>query len=90
MYSEGYRPRGEGKHLNAFRFLEEALPHSRKETIDFLQRLRRKRNKAVYEIRGIISEREMQAIIDFVEEFFEDMVGFMPDTYRRALGGKKE
>ena len=43
MNSLGYRPRGEGHHYNAFRFMEIALPE---ETVmvKWLQKLRRKRN----------------------------------------------
>ena len=85
MYSEGYRPRGEGKHVNTFRFLQNALPDSSMKEVDYLQKLRRKRNRAVYDRRGIISEKEMKGIIDFAEDFFDDIMDFMPDRYKNLL-----
>jgi len=90
MCSEGYRPRGEGKHLNTFRFLKASLPEAYKKEVDRLQKLRRKRNRAVYETRGIITKKEMEAVIGFAEDFFEEMLGFMPEDYKGVLQRKDE
>lgn len=49
MYLKGYRPRGEAKHYNTFRFLKAALPGEFQKEITRLQKLRKKRNQAVYQ-----------------------------------------
>lgn len=42
MYLQGYRPRGEGKHLNTFRFLKITLAKEYEREIGRLQKLRQK------------------------------------------------
>ena len=85
MYFQGYRPRGEGKHLNTFRFLKVALPESYENEINRLQKLRRKRNMAVYQKRGTVTEREAMDIIKFAEKFFEEILNLMPKEYKKLL-----
>ncbi len=75
----GYRPRGEGKHFNTFRFIEQALPdHSA--TIRRLQRLRRKRNAAIYEQSGLVSEQEAHDVIEFAAKYCDLIESLMPST----------
>lgn len=85
MYSSGFRPRGEGKHLNTFRFLKAALPESYSKEIARLQKLRQKRNMAVYQTRGIVTEKEAKDIIKFADRFFEEIINLMPEEYRKLL-----
>lgn len=80
MYYKGFRPKGEAKHYNTFRFLKAALPKSYSEEINRLQKLRQKRNKAVYQRSGIISEKEARDIISFSAKFLEEITSFMPDN----------
>lgn len=78
MYQKGFRPRGEAKHYNTFRFMAEALPDTYREDISRLQRLRSKRNQAVYQSRGVVSEREAQDIFSFALRFYDEILGLMP------------
>lgn len=79
MYHEGYRPRGEGKHYNTFRFLEEALPQDFKKEVKLLQKLRKKRNQAVYDAVGIVSETEAKNIISFSVRFLNEILDLLPE-----------
>ena len=85
MYFQGYRPRGEGKHLNTFRFLKVALPEAYQSEINRLQKLRRKRNMAVYQRRGTVTEKEATDIIEFAGKFFEEIIDLMPKEYKKLL-----
>lgn len=67
-----------------FRFLEAALPESYKEDIDRLQKLRRKRNRAVYETRGIVTEKEIEYIVELADRFFGEIIGLMPEEYGKS------
>jgi len=81
----GYRPRGEGKHMNVFRFMKEALPDALKDDMNKLQKLRQKRNRAVYETRGIVSQMEIDHICEFARQFFEEMLLLLPKSYSKVL-----
>ncbi len=78
MYHQGYRPKGEAKHYNTFRFLAAALPGEWEHDISRLQKLRAKRNLAMYQTRGVVSESEAQDILDFSERFFAEIVRLLP------------
>ena len=90
MYQRGYRPTGEAKHYNTFRFLAEALPHEYAARISLLQRLRAKRNQAVYRSRGIVSAREATDMIAFSMQFYEEILGLLPREIVRMAGGREE
>lgn len=79
MYSKGFRPRGEGKHFNTFRFLKEALPEAFEKEISLMQKLRKKRNQAVYQSKGMVSEKEAQNIIKFSLDFLNEIMGLLPE-----------
>lgn len=81
----GYRPRGEGKHMNVFRFMKEALPDAQKDYVDKLQKMRQKRNRAVYETRGIVSQKEIDYICDFARSYFDEILFLPPKSLSRAL-----
>lgn len=79
MNYKGYRPKGEAKHYNTFRFLKIALPDSFADQIDRLQNLRKKRNKAVYQESSIVSESEAHDIINFSGKFLEEISSLLPE-----------
>jgi len=73
----GYRPRGEGKHYNTFRFMEEALPDDAP-MIRRLQKLRRKRNATIYEQSGLVSEKEARDVIEFASRYYASIEAKLP------------
>lgn len=77
MASKGYRPRSRNKHFNTFRFMVEALPEEG-EMMRRLQRLRKKRNRTVYEQVGLVGESEARGIIEFAEGYTHMIAQRMP------------
>ncbi|MBS3956602.1 MAG: hypothetical protein KGZ40_03595 [Clostridiales bacterium] len=73
----GYRPRGEGKHYNTFRFMEEALPEDA-QMIRRLQKLRRKRNTTIYEQSGLVSDKEARDVISFASRYYASIEAKLP------------
>lgn len=69
MNSLGFRPRGDGKHFNTFRFVERALPDGQT-LVRRLQRLRRRRNLTIYEQAGTVSEKEAREVIDLAARYY--------------------
>jgi hypothetical protein len=91
MYEKGFRPRGEAKHYNTFRFLGQAPSPDYADDITRLQKLRSKRNQAVYQFRGIVSEREAKDIFAFARRFHEEILALLPvDLQAMARGEEVE
>ncbi|MBC7248250.1 MAG: hypothetical protein H5T73_10810 [Actinobacteria bacterium] len=82
----GYRPRGEGKHMNVFRFMAEALPDELRSEMDRVQKMRQKRNRAVYGTRGMVSRKEVEHILEFARNFIEEIIYLLPRSYSKLLG----
>ena len=78
MYEKGFRPTGGAKHYNTFRFLGQALSPEYADDISRLQKLRSKRNRAVYQSRGIVSEREAMDVITFARRFYGEITSLLP------------
>jgi uncharacterized protein (UPF0332 family) len=70
MFAEGYRPSGgEGQHRAVVRFVELALGQKFEDETRFFDKMRTKRNRAVYDTAGIISESEARQAIEFADKF---------------------
>lgn len=86
MNSLGYRPRGEGKHFNTFRFMAESLPEEAP-VIRRLQRLRRKRNATVYEQPGLVGETEARDVVAFAAHYYAIIEAKLPREITDHLPG---
>ncbi len=70
IYFEGYRlTSAEGHHKAAIEFAQLALGEDFKDQVRFFERMRKKRNQAVYDHAGIISKTEAVQAIEFAERF---------------------
>jgi len=63
IYSQGYRPAAEQGHKNTFAFMRAALGDDLSSTIGYFDRMRKKRNQAIYDVAGLITEKEAKAIL---------------------------
>jgi uncharacterized protein (UPF0332 family) len=63
MYSRGFRPAAEQGHKNTFAFMRAALGEELASTIGYFDRMRKKRNQAIYDVAGLITEKEARAIL---------------------------
>lgn len=70
MFSKGYRPAGAEGHKNTFAFMSVALGQEYEDLVTFFDRMRTKRNQAIYDVAGLITETQARSLyrkaVDFV------------------------
>ena len=71
MYSRGFRPTTGQGHKNTFAFMRVALDDEFSTIIGYFDRMRTKRNQAIYDVAGLITEDEAKAILAHATEFVE-------------------
>lgn len=71
MYSQGFRPATDQGHKNTFAFMREALGVEFASLVGYFDRMRTKRNQAIYDVAGLITEAEAKAIFEKAVEFVE-------------------
>jgi len=70
MFSEGYRPKGEAKHVAVIDFVKKKFGNEFAEKILFMfNKIRKKRHIAVYEQVNLISEGEANTALNTAQEF---------------------
>lgn len=69
MFAQGYRPASTEGHKNTFAFMKAALGPGDQDMISYFDRMRRKRNQAVYDVAGMISETEARNLLDSAEQY---------------------
>jgi len=69
MYSRGFRSAAEQGHKNTFAFMRAALGDELASTISYFDRMRKKRNQAIYDVAGLITEKEARAILKNAVKF---------------------
>lgn len=74
----GYRPRAGSKHVNTFKFMEQAVPKEEQQMIKRMQQLRRKRNLTIYERTGLVTEKEAREITEFAVRYYKDIEAKLP------------
>jgi uncharacterized protein (UPF0332 family) len=73
MYSKGFRPAAEQGHKNTFAFLRAALGEELASAIGYFDRMRKKRNQAIYDVAGLITEKEAKAILKHAVKFVDEI-----------------
>ena len=71
MHSLGFRPASEQGHKNTFAFAREALGDELASLVGYFDRMRTKRNQAIYDVAGLITEAEARAIFAKAVEFVD-------------------
>ena len=71
MYSQGFRPASDQGHRNAFAFMREALGDEFASLVGYFDRMRTKRNQAIYDVAGLITHEEARAIFEKAIEFVD-------------------
>jgi uncharacterized protein (UPF0332 family) len=69
MFAEGFRPATAEGHKNTFAFLLDALGPDHEETITYFDRMRAKRNVAIYGMAGRVVESEARTLLGHAERF---------------------
>lgn len=81
IFSQGYRPGSSQGHKNTFAFMAEAMGKEYDDLITYFDRMRNKRNQAVYDVAGLITETEARNLFKQATEFVA--------LIKRRLRGKK-
>lgn len=71
MYSQGFRPVTEQGHKNTFVFVREALGDEFASLVGYFDRMRTKRNQAIYDVAGLITETEARGILEKAVQFVD-------------------
>ncbi len=69
MFSQGYRPGSNQVHKNTFAFMAEAMGKEYDDLITYFDRMRNKRNQAIYDVAGLITETEARNLFKQATEF---------------------
>jgi len=71
MFDQGYRPASAQDHKNTFQFMEVAMGPEKEALIAYFDRMRNKRNRAIYDVAGEITETEARNLLEKATEFVE-------------------
>lgn len=82
MYSKGYRPAAEQGHKNTLAFLQAELDEEFGSLISYFDRMRTKRNQAIYDVAGLITETEARSILKHAEKFVRAVEGMLRGSDR--------
>ncbi len=69
MFAEGYRPASAEGHKNTFAFMRLAMGKDSEELITNFDRMRNKRNQAIYDVAGLITETEARNLFAKATDF---------------------
>ena len=69
MFARGYRPASAEGHKNTFAFLAAALGPEHADLVSYFDRMRNKRNQAVYGMAGRIAETEARHLLSKTTDF---------------------
>ena len=81
MFAQGFRPASNESHKNTFAFMRLAMGKDYEELMTYFDRMRNKRNQAIYEIPGLITETEARNILKKADGF----VALIREELKRVL-----
>jgi len=80
MFAKGYRPASAEGHKNTFAFLAAALGPEQADLVTYFDRMRNKRNQAVYGMAGRIAETEARNLLAKATAFVRLVKRLVKDT----------
>jgi hypothetical protein len=69
MFHRGYRLASAESDKSTSAFLQRSVDPQQKETVDYFDRVRKKRHRFIYDEVGLVSEKEVQQLIQIATEF---------------------
>jgi len=73
MFFDGYRPRGGEQHASVVEFIEERLGSAYADQVRLFDQMRRKRHRVIYEVAGLVSDKEAEQAVSFAKGFVEEI-----------------
>ncbi len=80
VFAKGYRPATAEGHKNTFAFLAAALGPAHADLVTYFDRMRNKRNQAVYGMTGRIAETEARNLLTKATEFVRLVKRLLKET----------
>jgi uncharacterized protein (UPF0332 family) len=80
MFAKGYRPASAEGHKNTFAFLAAALGPEHVDLVSYFDRMRNKRNQAVYGMAGRIADTEARNLLKKATDFLRLVKRLLKDT----------
>jgi uncharacterized protein (UPF0332 family) len=77
MLHKGYRPIGERQHVTVIEFVKIAFEKKFATSVEFMDRMRRKRHKAIYDVGGLISTKEALEAIENATFFVQNVTDIL-------------
>lgn len=77
LFLKGYRPKGKGQHETVVEAAGVILGKGFKTLTDQFDRMRKKRNKLIYDIGDLISHAEAETAFKTAEEYLDNVRSFM-------------
>ena len=79
MFARGYRPASAEGHKNTFAFLLASLGSEHEDVITYFDRMRNKRNQAIYGMAGRVAETEARNLLKQAESFVRLVQGMLSE-----------
>ena len=79
MFAQGYRPTGAEGHKNTFAFMRLAMGKEYEDLMAYFDRMRNKRNQAIYDAAGLITETEARNLFARATDFVNLVRGKLAD-----------
>jgi uncharacterized protein (UPF0332 family) len=80
MFAKGYRPASAEGHKNTFAFLAAALGPEHADLVSYFDRMRNKRNQAVYGMAGRIADTDARNLLRKAADFLRLVKRLVKDT----------
>jgi uncharacterized protein (UPF0332 family) len=80
MFAKGYRPASAEGHKNTFAFLAAALGPEHVDLVSYFDRMRNKRNQAVYAMAGRIADTEARNLLKKATDFLRLVKRLVKET----------
>ena len=71
MFRRGYRPAATESHKTSIEFMKLSVDEPTKTTVEYFDRVRKKRHRTVYDQVGLVTEREAKQLLSKAREFLD-------------------
>lgn len=85
LYAKGYKTVGSGHHFTTFQALKDILGDEHYQLIDYFDTCRSKRNISEYDRLGVVSEKEVDEILNEAKNFKKVVINWLRNNYPRLI-----
>ncbi len=75
MFKQGYRPAATESHKTSIEFMKLSVEEPIRTTVEYFDRVRKKRHRTVYDEVGLVTEREVTRLLSQAREFLDYISG---------------